>query len=627
MVRIRKLVRRKIQGPVLDLESCVDYEWLDRSHLKPKEDTRTEVSQKINFILNIIKPQLEDKILELCCSLGDHSVEIAKRGFYIEGIDKSKYLLDKARRRARESEVNIKFKLGDARKLPYEEDTFNEVLILGNNFGYFPGIQDDFNVVKEALRVLKPSGRIVIEINDGEKLRAEYQKRSWNWISEREFKTIERQLSKDGTRVITRELVNHGEHGTISDIFYAERLYSKEKIKNLLEATGFSNCTVIDYQSEQSKGDERQMPKLLIIATAAKEWSRKDKNVEDQKKKITVILGDQNKKDIVKPDNVFDDDDIETLDKLKNELKKLEDTGRFAFTYLSNHDTLSQDLYEQKKKREVDFVLNLCDEGFNNDPSKEAIIPSLLEVYGIPYSGAGPNCLSQCFDKSLIRGICKELEIPVPEGEIVEPDLTDIENPSTFPVIVKPNFGDGSYGITVKSVAKSREEVVDAIEELKSRFGYDKQIIIEEFLPGQELSIGVIGNPEHGLTILPIIEEDYSRLPASLPRIVGYEAKWDENSEYRVLGSKVADIPKETEKRIIDYSVELFTRLSCRDYARFDWRLDKNGNPKLLEVNPNAGWCWDGHLAKMVELAGGTYCDFLQKVISVAEERIKKTKQ
>ena len=68
--------------------------------------------------------------------------------------------------------------------------------------------------------------------------------------------------------------------------------------------------------------------------------------------------------------------------------------------------------------------------------------------------------------------------------------------------------------------------------------------------------------------------------------------------------------------------VQNFERLECRDYARFDWRLDASGNPKLLEVNPNPGWCWDGHLAKMAAIAGISYGEMLGAILKNAEARM-----
>jgi D-alanine-D-alanine ligase len=135
--------------------------------------------------------------------------------------------------------------------------------------------------------------------------------------------------------------------------------------------------------------------------------------------------------------------------------------------------------------------------------------------------------------------------------------------------------------------------------------------------------VGIIGNPPESYTVLPIIEEDYSTLPEGLPKICGYEAKWIPDSPYWNIKSIRADLPDETEKSIVEWCLKLFERLECQDYARFDWRLNVEGQPKLLEVNPNPGWCWDGHLAKMAKIAEISYTKMLEAILTAAEERLK----
>jgi len=122
--------------------------------------------------------------------------------------------------------------------------------------------------------------------------------------------------------------------------------------------------------------------------------------------------------------------------------------------------------------------------------------------------------------------------------------------------------------------------------------------------------------------VLPIIQEDYSVLPPELPRICGYEAKWMPDSPYWQIKSMPADLPDDVEKFVIECCLKLFERLECRDYSRFDWRIDAQGNPKILEVNPNPGWCWDGHLAKMSKIAGLSYSQMLGEILRAAEDRL-----
>jgi D-alanine-D-alanine ligase len=269
-------------------------------------------------------------------------------------------------------------------------------------------------------------------------------------------------------------------------------------------------------------------------------------------------------------------------------------------------------------------VFNLCDEGFNNEASKELHITAMLEMLGIPYSGGTPQCLSYCYDKSLVRGVANEMDIPVPKAFMIKPeDLNFIELPLNFPVIVKPNFGDSSYGITVENVCHDVQGLEQSIFKVRDEFGYKNPILVEEFLTGKDISVGIIGNPTISYTVLPIIEEDYSCLPDDLPKICGYEAKWDPDSPYWKIKSIPANLPEDVENFLVASCLKLFERLECRDYARFDWRLDANGTPRLLEVNPNPGWCWDGHLAKMAKLQGINYTEMLNMILEACKIRLE----
>jgi D-alanine-D-alanine ligase len=214
------------------------------------------------------------------------------------------------------------------------------------------------------------------------------------------------------------------------------------------------------------------------------------------------------------------------------------------------------------------------------------------------------------------------MQIPIPDGIFIKPDDDIFELTFGFPVIAKPNFGDSSFGITQRTVAYNIEQLVNAISEIREKFGYEKPILVEEFLTGKDLTIGVIGNLPESYMVLPAIEEDYSALPPELPKICGYEAKWLPDSPYWNLKSVPANLPENVEKLITECCLKLFERLDCRDYCRFDWRLDSKGNPKILEVNPNPGWCWDGHLAKMSNLAGMSYAEMLGAILRAAEERL-----
>lgn len=617
----------KVLGPVSNLEEHVRADWWRRIfnsiYLKTDADVVDDPNitrQEVQLFADILKLRPEDTILDVCCGQGRHSLELARRGFRVEGVDRSHYLIQKAKSLAKKEELFVTFKEGDVRKIPRAADSFDVALILGNSFGYFETVQDDLRVLREVFRVLKPSGRLLIDVTDGEYLKNNFQPRSWEWIDKKLFVCRERSLSSDKQRLISREVVTDVTKGVIADQFYAERLYSQEELGSLMTEAGFSNITIhqeIRPNSIRNQDLGMMEKRIIITSTVQKAWTPVKRKSKEAVKNVVVLLGDPDKPDLVKPDSIFDDDDFYTINQLKSALKSLKE---YHFTYFDNHNTLSQDLKRMQGK--IDLTLNLCDEGYDNDPRKELHVPAILEMIGMPYTGAGPQCLAYCYDKSLVRGIAREMNIPVPAAFSIEPDDTTFDLPFAFPVIVKPNFGDSSFGITQRSVANILEQLVNAISEIREKFGYDKPILVEQFLSGKDLSVGIIGNPPNAYTVLPITEEDYSSVPAELPRVCGYEAKWLPDSPYWNIQSIPANLPTETEKMIIEHCLKLFERLECRDYCRFDWRLDADGEPKLLEVNPNPGWCWDAHLTKMAKYAGMSYAEMLRAILQAAEQRL-----
>jgi len=192
-----------------------------------------------------------------------------------------------------------------------------------------------------------------------------------------------------------------------------------------------------------------------------------------------------------------------------------------------------------------------------------------------------------------------------------------------YPVILKPCCTDGSFGITQKSVCKNKDELNDALKMVRDTFHVHGPVLVQEYLPGRDINFGVIGNTDSINTILlPITEEDYQAVPSHLPRILGFESKWLPKSPYWLIKSVPAKLSPSQQQVIVDSSLSLMARLGYRDYCRFDWRLDQNGSPRLLELNPNCGWCEDGHLAKMCSVAGMSYSQMLDAILSACIERV-----
>lgn len=611
-------------GPVSDLERHLPDHWwqslFNSVYLKTDGDVvenAAATAAEIDAILAASGLVPEDPILDLCCGQGRHTLELARRGFQaLTGIDRSRYLIRLARRRAKQEGLAVSFHEGDARRFRCRGDAFRAVMLLGNSFGYFDRVEDDHAVLRSIGRALVDRGMVILDLADGDWQRENFEPRSWEWIDGQHFVCRERSLSSDQTRLISREVVVHAERGVIVDQFYAERLYSEATIAESLRDCGFVDVQVHPTISGNStRGADLGMMARRILITASHPAVGRKRRGAVRVQKVSVLLGDPRRPDPCKRNGQFNPEDLETVARLKAALAEL---NKFDFEFLDDHAGLLDHLRDSRPR----FVLNLCDEGFDNDPFKELHVPAMLEMFGIRYSGAGPAALGLCYNKSLVRSTAVALEIPVPLETYLDPADQSATLPSIFPALVKPNFGDSSVGITQASVVDSPASLIARVDQIRGEMP-GVPLLVQEYLTGHEYSVGVLGNPDTGLRFLPVLMVDYSGLPAGLPRILGYESKWLPQSPYWTqIHYRPADLDEDTARRLCDHSALLFERLGCRDYARFDFRADSEGEIKLLEVNPNPGWCWDGKLNMMAGYAGLSYAELLQAIIEAALNRV-----
>ncbi|HUW60392.1 MAG TPA: methyltransferase domain-containing protein [Candidatus Bathyarchaeia archaeon] len=620
----KPVTQQRTLGPVPDLERHLPSEWwrtlFNSIYLKTDgdvvENDRNTIKE-INMLARVSGLEKNDRILDLCCGQGRHCLELARRGYnYVTGLDRSRYLIRLARKRAKHENLPVSFHEGDARKFRFAENSFHCVTLFGNSFGYFEREDDDLAVLERVKRVLVNGGTIAMDLVDGDWMRTHFDARTWEWIDENYFVCRERSLSSDGTRMLSREVVVHAERGVIADQFYAERLYSREAIEELLERAGFDRIRdhgAITADSDRGQDLGMMANRMFITASTPKLRVMQPKR-GPLFPQVTVLMGDPTLVDRVKLNQKFNEEDYQTIWKMQQGLGEL---GDYKFDFVSDHASLIGRLRAEPPQ----FVFNLCDEGFNNDAFKELHVPALLEMLGIPYSGAGPAALGMCYNKSIVRAVAASLDIPVPLETFFTPEDQAATLPSVFPALLKPNYGDSSVGITKDAVVHTTEELINYLEVLREQFR-GCPLLVQEFLPGSEYSVGIVGNPGLSYHILPLLEVDYSGLDADLPEILGYESKWDPESPYwsQILYRK-ATIDGDTRRALFDYSNLLFERLGCRDYARFDFRADANGTIKLLEVNPNPGWCWDGKFNIMAGMDGLRYADLLRMVIEAAQER------
>ena len=173
--RPKRPTPRSCLGPVADLEAHLPAEWwrklfnalyvkTDGDVVENNENTRREV----DFIVAAAAIQTHSQILDLCCGQGRHCIELARRGFKnVTGVDRSRYLVRLAKKRAQGEGLPVVFKEGDARNPRLPEASFDCITIMGNSFGYFSNKQDDEKVLTTVGKLLRPSGQLVLDITDG----------------------------------------------------------------------------------------------------------------------------------------------------------------------------------------------------------------------------------------------------------------------------------------------------------------------------------------------------------------------------------------------------------------------------------------------------------------------------
>jgi D-alanine-D-alanine ligase len=333
--------------------------------------------------------------------------------------------------------------------------------------------------------------------------------------------------------------------------------------------------------------------------------------------RICVLTGDPRLPDLTKRGHRYNEEDFATHRAMREAFESL---PGFAFEFLDDHGAL----LERFGRDRPDLVINFCDTGFHNLAMQELHVPALLETLGVPYSGASPACMAICYDKQIVRLVAGALDVPVPREICLEPGQRLPERADLYPALIKPNQGDGSVGITKDAVVRSAAEAERYVAWLRRELP-GRALLLQEYLPGPEYGVGLIGNAGGELAALPVLEVDFTRLPAGLAPILSLESKTLPDSPYWTeIRFRRAEADAALLARMVGHARRLFARLGCRDYGRFDFRCAADGEPRLLEVNPNPAWANDGKLAFMAGFAGIEYPDLLKMILDAALRRIRR---
>jgi D-alanine-D-alanine ligase len=269
-------------------------------------------------------------------------------------------------------------------------------------------------------------------------------------------------------------------------------------------------------------------------------------------------------------------------------------------------------------------VFNLV-EGFWMDPTRANLVPPVIRSFGKACTGNDTQGLLLSLDKWQSKTLLTAAGIPTPKGLLVPPGQP-LPTRGLFegPYLVKPIQTDASEGIDKTSIVPNAGQALrQIVQRIHDQLA--QPALIEQFIDGRELNISVI-NRKGEMEVLPLAEIDFSAFEAGRPRIVGYEAKWREDSfEYHHTPRIIpAPLPKRVAERVRELAAASCRTLSCLEYCRVDFRLDKANQPYVLEVNANPDIAPDAGFAAAIKAAGISYPAFVKLEIENALTRGRK---
>jgi D-alanine-D-alanine ligase len=294
-------------------------------------------------------------------------------------------------------------------------------------------------------------------------------------------------------------------------------------------------------------------------------------------------------------------------------------------------------LVETLRTLRPDICFNIC-EGHWGD-SRESHVPALLEMMRIPYTGSGVLTLALTLDKPMTKRVLAFHGLPTPAFQVFERADEPIDDDLVFPLFVKPSREGTGMGVSGDSIVRDERELRVRLAEQIAR--YHQPILVERFIPGREITLGVVGNlggpvarrmPDNaqaervfsGLRFLPALEVDFSKYPESEGGVYTNRMKTEWAHDFHLFCP--APLPPTLLARLQWLTAAVFRVTGCVDVARVDFRLDADhgDEPYILEVNPLPG-LYPGlsDLVLEAEAMGMPYNELINAILNTARLRYK----
>jgi len=320
-------------------------------------------------------------------------------------------------------------------------------------------------------------------------------------------------------------------------------------------------------------------------------------------------------KDDTKPADYFSEfDSDETINSIISALRKKGHS-------IDAVDVGREDIFSYFRKNRVDMVFNIA-EG-KAGKFRESEIPAILDYLNIPYTGSNTFSLALALNKALTKKILVAEDIPTPRFQVFVKGNEELNPDLKFPLIVKPNREGSAKGINLSNVVTSEEGLFKKIKEIRNI--YKQEALVEEFIDGKELTVGVLENGK--TTVLPILEIDFSSCGKSGEYFYSWRMKeYQGDSELGLTPTFhcPARLDNQTEARIQEVVLKTHRAVGCFDISRTDIRLSKDNIPYVLEINPLPGLNpTESNFPIMAYAAGMQYDDLIEAILISALERRK----
>lgn len=269
--------------------------------------------------------------------------------------------------------------------------------------------------------------------------------------------------------------------------------------------------------------------------------------------------------------------------------------------------------YNSSKIREIiDCNADLVFIALHGKNGEDGTVQGLLESLDVTYTGSGVATSVLCIDKVLSKRMLSYEGIPSPGFKILShKDLQDTDTMLTglrqdigIPMVVKAATQGSSIGTYI---VRQAEDIRQAIE---TAFNYSSQVLVEEFIDGQELTVALLGNDEP--QVLPIIEITSSN------EFYDYESKYTQGKCEHIIPARIG---KDTRQEIERISKQVYQLMGCRGFSRIDFMLDKNAHPYVLEVNTIPGMTEMSLVPDAARAAGMSFEDLVEKIVKLALEK------